>query len=133
MKRFKRERFSVYKSGRLAEQRGRFFEMFCRREIDGELVLANDVFFLNGEEFFRPGKGTRCEWMMWHQLYEEIGNPVCALLYSRKDRSKKDWGYGSKSNWKSSSRRKGGLTCHTAGLRREAIARDRAEKASRQP
>jgi len=124
-KMFRRERFSIFKAEG-ADRKKAIFERMCRAKLEGELTLEGDVFYLDGHEIFRPAEGTRREWQKWHQLWVELDDsPYVLDGAARSYRSKKNWGYGSKSTWKSSRRFP---FCHSAERRREQMARDRAEK-----
>jgi len=125
MKLFKRERFSIFKAQQ-AECKKKSFERMCRAKLDGELVLQDGVFYLDGQKVFQAAGGIQ-EWKMWQQFYNELDDSpwLHGEMISRARRSKKNWGYGSKSSWKSSRR---DIRWNSAERRRERMARDQASK-----
>lgn len=122
---FRRERFAIFKNRNNAKKAYRF-EQMVRAKLDGDIVLMDGVFHLDGKEVFRAEDGTTREWQMWHQLFMSIDEGKFGIdrIVARNNRSKKNW-YVGKDSYKSSSR---GLSCITASLRRTRIDQDKGEK-----
>ena len=87
---FKKERFSVFKADR-ANKRLEHYKNLCHRKLEGDLVILNDVFYLDGLEIFRVSEGTNKEWRKWEQLLFEIDSNT---YFIRGWQSKKNWGGG---------------------------------------